>query len=205
MDMSDLKKSDFWFDLPEDRIAQVPLEPRDSSRVMLLDKSTGATGECVFRDIVDQLNPGDLLVLNNSRVLPARLFGHREDTGGHMEFLLLHRVEQDIWEVMVKPGRKAKEGLVFSFGDGRLKAQILSSTEGGNRLVRFLYTGEFYALLEEVGNMPLPHYITARLEDKERYQTVYSKELGSAAAPTAGLHFTPELLERVRQKGADIA
>ncbi len=200
-----MKKSDFWFDLPEELIAQTPIEPRDASRVMLLDKTTGNAGECVFRDIVDRLNPGDLLVLNNSRVLPARIFGHREGTGGHMEFLLLKQVEQDVWEVMVKPGKKAREGLTFSFGDGRLRAEILSSTEGGNRLVRFLYQGNFYAILEEIGNMPLPHYITAELKDKERYQTVYSKDLGSAAAPTAGLHFTKELLQHIQEKGIGIA
>ncbi len=200
-----MKKSDFWFDLPEELIAQTPIEPRDSSRVMLLDKETGATGECVFHDIIDRLNPGDLLVLNNSRVLPARLYGYREGTGGHMEFLLLKQVQKDVWEVMVRPGKKAREGLVFEFGDGHLKAEVLSSTEGGNRLVRFHYEGEFYSLLEEIGNMPLPHYITAELKDKERYQTVYSKDLGSAAAPTAGLHFTKELLERIEQKGVGIA
>ena len=200
-----MKKSDFWFDLPEELIAQTPIEPRDASRVMLLDKETGATGECVFHDIIDRLNPGDLLVLNNSRVLPARLYGYREGTGGHMEFLLLKQVQKDVWEVMVRPGKKAREGLVFEFGDGRLKAEVLSTTEGGNRLVRFHYDGEFYSLLEEIGNMPLPHYITAELKDKERYQTVYSKDLGSAAAPTAGLHFTKELLERIEQKGVGIA
>lgn len=200
-----MKKSDFWFDLPEELIAQTPIEPRDSSRMLLLDRSTGATGEGVFRDIEQLLVPGDLLVVNNSRVLPARLFGFREDTGGHMEFLLLKQVAKDVWEVMVKPGKKAREGLIFCFGDGRLKAEILQSVEGGNRLVRFSYSGDFYQLLEEIGNMPLPHYITEKLEDKERYQTVYAKELGSAAAPTAGLHFTTDLMERLRAKGINIA
>ena len=200
-----MKKSDFWFDLPEDLIAQTPIEPRDASRVMLMDRETGVTGECVFHDIIDYLNPGDLLVVNNSRVLPARLLGYREGTGGHMEFLLLKQVGRDTWEVMVHPGKKAREGIVFSFGDGRLRAEVLSTTDGGNRSVRFLFHGDFYTILEEIGKMPLPHYITAELKDNERYQTVYSKELGSAAAPTAGLHFTKELMERIQEKGVGIA
>jgi len=201
-----MKKSEFWFDLPERLIAQTPIEPRDHSRLMMMNRQTGAIQHRHFYDLVDLLEPGDLIVVNNSRVLPARLYGQREDTGGAIEFLLLEQQkEQDVWEVMVKPGRRAKTGVVFSFGEGLLKAEVLSTAEGGNRLVKFHYDGDFYEILDRIGQMPLPHYITAKLEDKERYQTVYSKEPGSAAAPTAGLHFTPELMERLKAKGVNFA
>ncbi len=201
-----MKKSEFWFHLPDELIAQTPIEPRDHSRLMVMSRKTGEIEHRHFYDLVDLLEPGDLIVVNNSRVLPARLYGKREDTGGAIEFLLLEqKAEPDVWEVMVKPGKKAKTGVVFSFGEGLLKAEVLSSVEGGNRLVRFHYQGDFYQILDQIGQMPLPHYITAKLEDKERYQTVYSKEPGSAAAPTAGLHFTPELMERLKAKGVEFA
>ena len=201
-----MKKSEFWFHLPDELIAQTPIEPRDHSRLMVMSRKTGEIEHRHFYDLVDLLELGDLIVVNNSRVLPARLYGKREDTGGAIEFLLLEqKAEPDVWEVMVKPGKKAKTGVVFSFGEGLLKAEVLSSVEGGNRLVRFHYQGDFYQILDQIGQMPLPHYITAKLEDKERYQTVYSKEPGSAAAPTAGLHFTPELMERLKAKGVEFA
>lgn len=196
---------DFWYDLPEELIAQTPLEPRDSSRLLVLDRETGQCSHKRFYDVIDYLRPGDLLVVNDSRVLPARLFGSKKGTGGAMEFLLLEQKEKDVWEILVRPGKKAKPGAVFQFGGGLLEGEILSVLEGGNRLARFSYEGNFYTILEKIGNMPLPPYITQNLEDKERYQTVYAKDLGSAAAPTAGLHFTPELMERIRQKGVNIA
>ncbi len=199
-----MKKSDFYYDLPQELIAQEPLEQRDMSRLLTLDRKTGETGHYHFHDIESMLNPGDCLILNNSRVLPARLYGVKEVTGGHIEFLLLTQKGQDVWEVLLKPGRIAKPGAKFSFGDGLLKAEILEVVEGGNRIVKFSYDGNFIELLEKIGEMPLPHYITHRLEDKERYQTVYSKEPGSAAAPTAGLHFTPELLDRIQAKGVKV-
>ncbi len=199
-----MKTSEFWFDLPENLIAQTPIEPRDHSRMLCLNRQNGKLSHCHFYNIIDFLNSGDTLILNNSRVLPARLYGEKEGTGGAMEFLLLEQKEKDIWEVLVKPGKKAKPGARFTFGSGLLCAEILEVLDGGNRLVRFEYSGNFFDLLEHIGNMPLPHYITARLEDKERYQTVYSKELGSAAAPTAGLHFTNELLDKLRNKGVNI-
>ena len=200
-----MKKSDFFFALPEDQIAQIPIEPRDHSRLLKLDRRTGETEHCHFYDIIDFLNPGDTLVINISRVIPARLFGTKEKTGGAMQFLLLEQKEKDIWEVMVRPGKKAKEGARFVFGDGLLTAEILKTVEGGNRLVRMQYEGSnIYPILEQIGKMPLPPYITKELQDNERYQTVYSKELGSAAAPTAGLHFTKELLEKIQNKGVNI-
>ncbi|MBR6789790.1 MAG: tRNA preQ1(34) S-adenosylmethionine ribosyltransferase-isomerase QueA, partial [Oscillospiraceae bacterium] len=199
-------KSDFYFDLPEELIAQHPLEKRDHSRLLMLGKESGGISHGHFYDILDLLKPGDLLVVNNSRVIPARLYGVKEDTGAAMEFLLLEQKEKDVWEILVKPGRRAKPGTRFVFGDGLLRAEILEVLEGGNRLVRFEHDSEknIFEILDVIGQMPLPPYITAKLEDKERYQTVYSKELGSAAAPTAGLHFTPELMEKLREKGVRI-
>ena len=196
--------SEFNYDLPQELIAQKPIERRDSSRLMVLDKSTGKITHRHFYDIIEYLNEGDCLILNDSRVLPARLYGVREDTGSPIEFLLLTRKEQDIWEVILRPGKKAKPGKRFIFGDGKLKAEILEIVNDGNRLVRFEYEGLFENILDEIGEMPLPPYITEKLLDKERYQTVYSKEEGSAAAPTAGLHFTNELLDKIREKGVKI-
>lgn len=199
-----MNKSDFYFDLPEELIAQEPLKDRSSSRLMCLNKSSGNIEHKHFYDITDMLNPGDCLILNDTKVLPARLYGYKEDTGGAIEFLLLHKHSLDVWEVILKPGRRAKPGTVFVFGDGKLKAEILEVVNDGNRLVRFIYDGVFENILDELGEMPLPHYITKKLEDKDRYQTVYAKNTGSAAAPTAGLHFTPELLEKIKQKGVNI-
>ncbi|WP_369297698.1 tRNA preQ1(34) S-adenosylmethionine ribosyltransferase-isomerase QueA [uncultured Neglectibacter sp.] len=196
-----MKTSDFSFDLPEELIAQTPVEPRDSSRLMTLDKKTGETGHYYFRDIVDMLSPNDCLILNDSRVLPARIYGVKDDTGAHVEFLLLENKGGDVWEVLAKPGKRAKPGTTFTFGEGQLRCEVLQVREDGNRLVKFQYSGVFFALLDQIGQMPLPPYIKAKLQDKERYQTVYSREIGSAAAPTAGLHFTPELLEKIREKG----
>lgn len=195
---------DFYYDLPQRLIAQTPLEQRDSSRLLVLDKDTGEISHEVFRNIINYLNKGDCLVLNDSRVMPARLLGVREDTGSPMEFLLLNRKEQDIWEVIVRPGKRAKPGKRFVFG-GELRAEVLDIVNDGNRLVRFEYEGLFENVLDRLGEMPLPPYITEKLKDRERYQTVYSKHNGSAAAPTAGLHFTTELLEKVRKKGVSIA
>ncbi|MBQ9970358.1 MAG: tRNA preQ1(34) S-adenosylmethionine ribosyltransferase-isomerase QueA [Oscillospiraceae bacterium] len=202
-----MKKSDFWFDLPENQIAQTPVEPRDHSRLLRLDKSSGEVSHHHFYDIVDMLRPGDLLVVNDSRVLPARLYGCKKDTGANVELLLLEQKEQDLWETLVKPGKKCRPGAVLSFGNGLLEGTIEETLEGGNRLIRFSHDPEktIYEILEEIGQMPLPPYITAKLEDKERYQTVYSNELGSAAAPTAGLHFTKELMQRIEEKGVKIA
>ncbi len=199
-----MQTHDFYYDLPEKFIAQTPFEPRDSSKLMVLDKETGEIEHKIFRDIIDLLCPGDVLVLNDSRVLPARLLGRKKDTEGAMELLLLEQKGTDIWETLAKPGKKAKPQTRFVFGDGLLEAEILDVLEGGNRLVKFFYEGNFYEVLEKIGNMPLPPYITEKLENPERYQTVYSKDLGSAAAPTAGLHFTKELLQRIKEKGIDI-
>lgn len=198
-------KKDFYFDLPEELIAQTPIEKRDSSRLLVLDKDTGEITHKHFYDIIDYLRPGDLLVMNNSKVIPARLYGAKEGTGSAIEFLLLEEKQKDVWEIMVKPGKKAKVGAVFHFGEGLLKAEILEVVDGGNRLARFYYDGVFLDILDQIGTMPLPHYITAQLDDKSRYQTVYSETPGSAAAPTAGLHFTPELLEKIKDKGIDTA
>ena len=198
-------KSDFYYNLPEELIAQEPIEPRDASRLLVMDKQTGALTDGTFRDIKSLLKPGDCLILNDSRVLPARLLGERMGTGAHVELLLLTPRGNDVWEVLAGPGRRAKPGNVIAFGGGILKAKILEVLEGGNRLVKFEYKGNFYEVLEQIGQMPLPPYIKKRLEDGERYQTVYSRELGSAAAPTAGLHFTPELLDEVRQMGVEVA
>ena len=200
-----MKVSDFDFYLPEELIAQHPLEKRDTSRLMVLDKKTGEIEHKIFKDIIDYLNEGDTLVLNNTRVMPARLIGEKENTGGKIEFLLLKRLEGDKWECLAKPGKTAKPGRRFTFGDGKLKCEVLEVLETGNRVIEFEYDGIFEEVLDSLGEMPLPPYIHERLEDSERYQTVYSKEKGSAAAPTAGLHFTEELLEQIKAKGVNIA
>ncbi|MBR2934320.1 MAG: tRNA preQ1(34) S-adenosylmethionine ribosyltransferase-isomerase QueA [Oscillospiraceae bacterium] len=198
-----MKTSDFNFDLPEELIAQTPLKQRDASRLLTLDKVSGQTGHHHFYELADMLRPGDCLVMNNSRVLPARLIGHRE-TGGACEVLLLIDRGENVWECLVRPGRKLKPGAKVIFGDGELTGEIVSEVEGGNRLVRFHYEGIFLEVLERLGRMPLPPYIKAELQESERYQTVYSKVSGSAAAPTAGLHFTPELLEKLEEKGVKL-
>ena len=203
--MEELKKSDFYFDLPQELIAQDPLEDRSSSRLLVLDKKTGEIEHHVFKDIVQFLNKGDCLVLNNTKVIPARLMGTKVDTGAAIEVLLLKRRENDIWETLVKPGKKAKPGAVISFGDGLLTGKVLEIVEEGNRLIQFSYNGIFEEVLDKLGEMPLPPYITHKLKDKDRYQTVYAKYEGSAAAPTAGLHFTKELLQQVEDKGIKIA
>ncbi len=199
-----MKTSDFAFDLPEHLIAQTPVTPRDHSRLLCCDRASGLTEHRHFYDLPRLLRAGDLLVANDSRVLPARLYGERPDTGGALEMLLLEERERGVWEVLVRPGKRAKDGARFVFGGGLLEAEILEHVEGGNRLARFSHDGDFYAVLEAVGQMPLPPYITRQLEEKERYQTVYARERGSAAAPTAGLHFTPELMERIRGMGVGI-
>lgn len=198
-----MKTEDFYYDLPEELIAQVPLETRSNSRLMCLDKETGEVLHKHFYDIVDMLDEGDLLVLNDTKVLPARLFGTKKDTGGAIEFLLLRRITDDEWEVILKPGKRAKPGARFVFSD-ELEAEILSVEEGGTRIVKFFYEGIFEEVLDRLGEMPLPPYITHKLEDKNRYQTVYAKNTGSAAAPTAGLHFTDEILEKIKDKGVEI-
>lgn len=203
--MIQLTKSDFYFDLPEELIAQDPLPDRSSSRLLALNKNEGNFEHHIFKDIVDYLNPGDCLVLNNTKVIPARLFGVKEETGAVVEFLLLKRKENDVWETLVKPGKKARPGMRFSFGDGQLKCEIVGLAEEGKRLVHFEYEGIWEEILDTLGEMPLPPYITHKLEDKNRYQTVYAKYEGSAAAPTAGLHFTNELLEQIADKGVDVA
>lgn len=201
----ELRKSDFYFDLPEELIAQDPLEDRSGSRLLMLNKNTGEIQHHVFREIIDYLMPGDCLVLNNTKVIPARLMGIKEDTKAAIEVLLLKRRENDIWETLVKPGKKAKPGTIISFGDGVLKGEVLAVVEEGNRLIHFSYEGIFEEVLDRLGEMPLPPYITHKLQDKNRYQTVYAKYDGSAAAPTAGLHFTVDLLKRIEDKGIDIA
>lgn len=200
-----METKDFDFYLPEELIAQTPLKDRDKSRLMVLDKKTGDIEHKHFYDIVDFLNQGDCLVLNNTRVLPARLIGEKEGTGGKIEFLLLKRIELDTWEALVKPGKKAKVGSRFTFGNGLLYTEVVGIGEEGSRIIKFEYNGVFEEILDQLGQMPLPPYITEKLEDKERYQTVYSKNEGSAAAPTAGLHFTKELLDRIESKGVKIA
>lgn len=196
---------DFNYELPEELIAQDPLEDRSASRLLLLDKHTGEVRHRVFREIVGEFKPGDCLVINNTKVIPARLFGIKEETGAVIEVLLLKRREKDVWETLVKPGKKARPGTKLSFGDGLLKGTVTDMVEEGNRLIRFSYEGIFEELLDRLGQMPLPPYITHPLQDKNRYQTVYAKYDGSAAAPTAGLHFTKELLEEIREKGVEIA
>ena len=200
-----MKVSDFDFYLPEELIAQCPLKERDSSRFMVVDRKTGEIEHKVFHDVIDYLEKGDTLVLNNTRVMPARLIGEKEETGGKIEFLLLKRIEGDKWECLAKPGKKAKVGAMFTFGEGKLKAVVREIGLEGNRVIEFIYNGIFEEILDELGQMPLPPYIHEKLDDRERYQTVYSKEKGSAAAPTAGLHFTEDLLEKIREKGVNIA
>ena len=200
-----MKTSDFYYDLPEELIAQDPLVDRTASRLLVLNRETGTVGHKIFSDVIDYLNEGDCLVINNTRVIPARLIGEKEGTGGKVEVLLLKRRANDVWETLVKPGKKLRPGARVTFGDGRLKAEILEIAEEGNRLVRFYYEGIFEEILDSLGEMPLPPYITHKLEDKEMYQTVYAKFDGSAAAPTAGLHFTKELLNKIEEKGIKIA
>lgn len=199
-----MKTSDFYYELPPELIAQEPLKKRDNSRLMVLDKTTGEIQHKHFYDILDMLYPGDALILNDTRVIPARLYGVKEDTGGAIEFLLLNKHSLDVWEVILKPGRRAKPGARFVFGNGELKAEIIDIVNDGNRLVKFEYEGVFENVLDTLGEMPLPPYITKKLEDKNRYQTVYARYNGSAAAPTAGLHFTPELIDKIREKGINI-
>ena len=205
MEQANLKTSDFYFDLPKERIAQDPLEDRSSSRLLMVDKNTGDIKHEVFRNIVDYLHPGDCLVLNNTKVLPARLLGVKEDTGAAVEVLLLKRKEGNVWETLVKPGKKMRPGARVVFGDGLLKGEVIDVVEEGNRLIRFEFEGIFEEVLDRLGEMPLPPYITHKLQDKNRYQTVYAKYDGSAAAPTAGLHFTKELLREIEDKGVKLA
>ena len=200
-----MKTSDFYYDLPEELIAQDPLEDRTASKLLVLDRKTGAVKHKIFSDVIDYLNKGDCLVINNTRVIPARLIGEKEGTGGKVEVLLLKRRANDVWETLVKPGKKLKPGAKITFGDGRLRAEVLEVVEEGNRLVKFHYEGIFEEILDSLGEMPLPPYITHKLEDKEMYQTVYAKFDGSAAAPTAGLHFTKELLNKIEEKGIKIS
>ena len=199
-----LTTEDFDFDLPEELIAQTPLEKRDSSRLLVLDHQSGKIEDKHFDAIIDELNAGDALVMNDTRVLPARLYGEKPETGGHLEVLLLNNTQGDEWETLIKPARRAKVGTQIIFGDGRLKAEVKEELEHGGRIVEFSYEGIFLENLESLGEMPLPPYIKERLNDPERYQTVYAKENGSAAAPTAGLHFTPELLEKIAAKGVQL-
>lgn len=201
-----LTTKDFFYDLPKELIAQTPAEPRDSSRLLVLHKDTGETEHRIFRDIIDYLHEGDVLVINDSKVIPARLYGVKEDSGITVEVVLLRSSGLDVWETLVRPGRRCRPGTKIIFGDGLLRAEVLETVEGGNRLLKFAYEGDnIFHVLDKVGQMPLPPYITEKLKDKNRYQTVYAKEEGSAAAPTAGLHFTPELLERIKAKGVVIA
>lgn len=200
-----MKKSDFYYDLPKELIAQTPIEPRDHSRMMVLSRKTNSIEHKYFYDFVDYLSPGDCLILNNTRVLPARMYGVKKDTGAIVEFLLLNNLGNDRWETITGPGKRAKVDTEFIFGNGILTCKIEEVLDNGNRIAKFNYdASNIYEVLDKVGEMPLPHYITEKLEDKERYQTVYSKELGSAAAPTAGLHFTEEVMEKIRNKGIKI-
>ena len=200
-----MKTSDFYYDLPKELIAQTPVEPRDRSRLLLMDRRTGDITHKHFFDIIDCLNEGDLLVANDSRVLPARIYGIKDETGARVEFLLLRQISGNRWETLCKPGKKAREGAGFTFGDGLLRARVAEVRDDGNRVVDFDCDENFFSTLDKIGQMPLPPYITEELKDKERYQTVYSHEPGSAAAPTAGLHFTEELMDRIRAKGVNIA
>ena len=199
-----MKRSDFYYDLPQELIAQTPVEQRDSSRLLVVDRDTGDCEHRIFHDITEYFRPGDCLILNDTKVLPARMYGIREDTGATVEFLLLNQKSYDTWEVITGPGKKARSGHRFTFGDGSLKAEITDVLPDGNRIARFEFEGNFFDVLDKIGEMPLPHYITEKLDDKDRYQTVYAREEGSAAAPTAGLHFTPELLEKIREMGVEI-
>lgn len=200
-----MKTSDFYFDLPQELIAQDPLEDRSSSRLLVLDKESGKTQHRIFRDIIEYLNPGDCLVVNNTKVIPARLYGSKIGTDAKIEVLLLKRRENNVWETLVKPGKKCRVGARISFGEGLLIGEVIDVVDEGNRLIRFEYEGIFEEILDKLGQMPLPPYIHHQLKDKNRYQTVYAKHDGSAAAPTAGLHFTPELLEEIKKKGVHIA
>lgn len=201
-----MKTSDFFYELPENLIAQTPIEPRNASRLMILHKKTSELEHRIFKDLGEYLRPGDCLVLNDTRVIPARIYGVKEGTGAVVEFLLVSQKENDVWECLCKPGKRAKIGTKFSFGEGKLIGEIIDINEDdGNRFVKFSCDGSIYAVLDEIGAMPLPPYIKEKLKDKERYQTVYSKELGSAAAPTAGLHFTPEMLDEIRKSGVKTA
>lgn len=200
-----MKKSDFYYELPQQLIAQTPVEPRDNSRLLVFDRTESCIEHKTFYSICDYLREGDCLILNDTRVLPARLYGIKEETGARVEFLLLSQRQNDVWEVMAGPGKRAKTGSKFIFGGGMLKCEILDVLDGGNRLAKFYFEGGFFSVLDEIGHMPLPPYITEKLGDKERYQTVYSKRLGSAAAPTAGLHFTNGLLDKIREKGVATA
>lgn len=200
-----MKTSDFFYELPQELIAQTPIEPRDSSRLMVLDRKSGEIEHRIFRDLTDYLESGDCLILNNTRVIPARIYGVKKETGAVVEFLLLKQSENNVWECLCKPGKRAKTGSEFVFGDGLVECVVEDVTDDGNRIIRFKCDSkEIYNILDKIGKMPLPPYITAELEDGERYQTVYSKELGSAAAPTAGLHFTDEMLDMIRKKGVNI-
>ncbi len=205
MDINDLKKSDFYYDFPEELIAQTPVEPRNHSRLMILDRKTGEISHDRFYNLCNYLQKGDTLVVNDSRVLPARIYGERESNGSFIEFLLLEQRRQNVWEILCRPGKKAKVGTRFVFGNGRLSAEILEVLEDGNRIAKFFCEGSLFTVLDEIGQMPLPPYITKKLENKERYQTVYSRETGSAAAPTAGLHFTLEQLDDLKNRGINIA
>ncbi len=198
-----MKKSDFYYELPQELIAQTPVEPRTSSRLLVVDKTNNTTEDKGFSDLIDYLKSGDCLIMNDTRVLPARIFGTRRDTGSVVEFVLLKEMGNKVWECLAGPGKKAKPGKVFDFGD-ELSCEVINVTDGGNRIVEFKCDGMFYDVLDRVGQMPLPPYITEKLSDKERYQTVYSRELGSAAAPTAGLHFTKEYMQKIRDKGINI-
>ncbi len=200
-----MKTSDFYYDLPEELIAQDPLAERSSSRLMVLDRASGNIEHKIFKDILDELNPEDCLVINDTKVIPARLHGAKEDTGAHVEVLLLKRKSDSVWETLVRPGKKARPGARISFGDGLLVGEVIDVVEEGNRLIRFEYDGIFEEVLDQLGEMPLPPYITHKLQDKNRYQTVYAKHEGSAAAPTAGLHFTKDLLDKIEEKGVRIA
>ena len=203
-----MKKHDFYYDLPNELIAQTPIEPRDASRMMVVNRQTGEIEHKHFYDVVDYLNPGDCLILNDTKVLPARLYGIKDETGAKVEFLLLMQKEKDVWEVITGPGKKAKTGSKFTFNDGILYAEITAVLDNGDRIAKFTYDTDkfsnFFEVLDKIGEMPLPHYITHKLENADRYQTVYAKELGSAAAPTAGLHFTPEVLQKIKDKGVKI-
>ena len=198
-----MKKEDFYFELPQELIAQDPLEDRSGSRLLVLDKESGEIEHRTFRDIKEYLEPGDCLVINDTKVIPARLIGSKVGTNAKIEILLLKRKENDIWETLVKPGKKAKPGTKISFGEGLLVGEVIDVVDEGNRLIQFSYEGIFEEILDQLGQMPLPPYITHQLEDKKRYQTVYAKHSGSAAAPTAGLHFTPELLEEIKESGVE--